>query len=141
MSLSDNEIIKDFEEKVNFIGSMEDVYLNENQGYALYCAMNNILDFINRQKAEVSVLRKLLDKAETEMNNQSENIKKLTEDYYSIQSTLAKMSTGVQQAKAEAIKAFAERLKQRFYACPEVNDYVANVYIDNLVKEMVGDAE
>ena len=38
------------------------------------------LALVNRQKAEISVLRKLLDKAETELNNQSENMKKLTKD-------------------------------------------------------------
>lgn len=58
---TDNEIIKVFEEKVNLIGSMEDVYLNENEGYALYCAMNDILELINNQQSEIERLRKEYD--------------------------------------------------------------------------------
>ena len=95
----------------------------------------NALDLINHQKAE--------------LENQSENFKKLVAehrklqtDYSSMQSTLAKMSMGVEQAKAEAIKEFAERLNDK--AFHDMNDGEAIVCccdIDNLVKEMVGDAE
>lgn len=45
----------------------------------------------------------------------------------------------IDRVKAEEIKEFAERLKRRFYACSDVNIYAANVHIDNLVKEMVGE--
>lgn len=63
-------------------------------------------------------------------------IEKLQADNSSMQSTLAKMSMGVEQAKAEAIKEFAERLKE-IYA---THDGLW-ITIDNLVKEMVGDTE
>lgn len=43
-------------------------------------------------------------------------------------------------AKNEATQEFAKRLKEMFIACPDVNDYVANAYIDRLVKESVGEA-
>lgn len=93
------------------------------------------LDLITRQKAQ--------------LENQSENFKrlvaehrKLQTDYSSMQSTLAKMSMGVAETRNEAIKEFAERLKKTF---PQ-DDFLRSTKrisedIDNLVKEMVGDAE
>ena len=69
----------------------------------------------------------------------NERIDRLQADNSSMQSTLAKMSMGVEQAKAEAIKEFAERLKKIAYKY-FVYSVTVNE-IDNLVKEMVGDAE
>lgn len=86
-------------------------------------------DIINRQKAEIESLRKaILDadyssitalKAKQNWHiENSEYIRKLNEEndklkdmYYSMQSTLAKMSMGVEQAKAEAIKEFANEFE------------------------------
>ena len=95
------------------------------------------LDLINCQKAE--------------SENQSENFKrlvaehrKLQTNYSSMQSTLAKMSMGVEQAKAEAIKEFAKELINRFSKNNLTQGFYVNISeIDliNLVKEMVGDAE
>ena len=80
---------------------------------------NAALDLINRQKAEIERLR-----GSTIVNNimESQRIKR--------------------EAKAEAVKEFAERLKaiasQGFW---EADSYVGAEQIDNLVKEMVGDKE
>lgn len=54
---TDGEIIKVFEEKVKLIGSMEAVYLDEDEGYALYCAMSDILRLVNRQQAKIENLQ------------------------------------------------------------------------------------
>lgn len=43
--------------------------------------------------------------------------------------------------RAEAIRAFAERLKQRCSANSDINYYILKKLVDNLVKEMVGNAE
>ena len=125
------------------------------------------LDLINRQKAEIEQLRKTIldgdfssytalkakenwhmenseyiDRLKEEIENQSENFKrlvaehrKLQTNYSSMQSTLAKMSMGVEQAIAEAIKKFAERLKGEM----GFGRYIQADQIDNLVKEMVGE--
>ncbi len=55
--------------------------------------------------------------------------------------TLAKMSMGVEQAKAEAIKDFAERLKHMLGLISGVDYDCSTIFyhIDNLVKEMVGE--
>lgn len=45
------------------------------------------------------------------------------------------------EARTEAIREFAERLKQRCSANSDINYYILKKLVDNLVKEMVGDAE
>ena len=123
--------------------------------------IKDALDLINRQKAEIDALRKtILDadyssitalkaKESWHMENSiyiyqlNERIDRLQADNSSMQSTLAKMSMGVEQAKSEAIKEFAERLKaeQSFYDGQETRIYLTEKDLDNLLKEMVGDAE
>ena len=57
--------------------------------------------------------------------------------------------TTIEQARAEAIKEFAERLKssavKKYWQDGEIkeldNPFVLVGYIDNLVKEMVGDTK
>lgn len=79
--------------------------------------MESALDLINRQQAEIERLQK--------ENNQFADIGKM----YS-------------EIRAEAIKEFAERLKQKILVSPyDVNlfaPYTDNL-IDNLVKEMAGE--
>ena len=118
-------------------------------------------DLINRQKAEIDALRKtILDadyssitalkaKESWHMENSiyiyqlNERIDRLQADNSSMQSTLAKMSMGVEKAKSEAIKEFAERLKtaQSFYDGQETRIYLTEKDLDNLAKEMAGDTE
>lgn len=64
------------------------------------------------------------------------DIEMLKESYIAYEET-----TGLKQAKADAIKEFAERLKDEYKW--HYNESEVRVYdtIDNLVKEMVGDAE
>ena len=77
----------------------------------------NALSFINRQKAEIERLTTL-----AELGNMRAN------DY-------RVMRNKAKNARAEAIKEFAERLKTYF----EIETNIFTNYIDNLVKEMVGD--
>lgn len=85
------------------------------------------LDLINRQKAEIEKLEKALE-------GQDQLVHGLNKCYY--------------QAKSKAIKEFGERLKNKIktecnpYGKPTF-DYDTSIaimrYIDNLVKEMVGE--
>ena len=105
------------------------------------------LDLINRLKAERDCYKNELHYANMEKEalnklcgEQKAEIERLKEAYLVYEET-----TGLKQAKAEAIKEFAERLKKEFK--PEINyGVVANCAIklfrntiDYLVKEMVGD--
>ncbi|MBQ8893388.1 MAG: hypothetical protein IJ043_03155 [Clostridia bacterium] len=83
------------------------------------------LDLINRQKAEIERLKSGCKKLVEKQNLYKENIQ-ATREYQ------------IEQAKAEAIKEFAERLKKEAFF--DTGWCVMPVdCIDNLVKEMVGD--
>jgi hypothetical protein len=86
-------------------------------------AINNALDLINRQQAEIERLQKVNDSF----------------------TDIGKMYSEI---KAEAIKEFAERLKNIYikdkrYDRPNAHTLIDWLFanIDNLVKEMVGDTE
>lgn len=94
----------------------------------------------------IAVLRdsnRIVRKAEEEINRQQEEIEALIIGQETLQKYIAK-------AKAEAVKEFTERLKNKIktecnpYGKPTF-DYDTSIaimrYIDNLVKEMVGDKE
>ena len=86
------------------------------------------LDLINRQKAEIDRLKK-----ENEFHR-----KTITEN---AQRALEVLVDEIDKAKSEAIKEFAERLKEKtkllpFAAMPHT--YVTGIDIDRLVKEMEG---
>lgn len=113
------------------------------------------LDLINRQKAELQKAKAELKETTEKFNCQqyvyadlsdiikdkNAEIEKLQADYSSMQSTLAKMSMGVAEAKAEAIKEFAEKVKatQRELFNNIYSTTAWNAVIDNLVEEMVGE--
>ena len=80
-----------------------------------------LLDLINRQQADNERLKKLLEEADVNYN-------KCAKRFYK-----------------EGVKEFAERLKATCYTYSDICGYKSTVIdineIDNLVKEMVGDAE
>ena len=80
-----------------------------------------ILDLVNRQKAEIERLEEMLDSSVSSERNAVDNI-----DY----------------EKTEAIKEFAERLKEKLQWDVEFdNKFVFESDIENLVKEMTGENE
>lgn len=115
--MNPNEIKKAFEEQVALIGTMSDVYLDEEQGFELYMAMRNALDYINDLEAKVERYKDNLNAVLEERAD--ENI------------------------KSEAIKEFDEILKEDCLSCPlEAGDVTMLVDVDsynNLVKEIVGE--
>lgn len=131
--MTDEQIIKALETHLSNEGECSECAYFENIGSCVGIMHKDLYDLINRQKAEVE--------------NQSENFKrlvaehrKLQTDYSSMQSTLAKMSMGVEQAKAEAIKEFAEAFKVKFAKERYRDNYVIDdEMLDNLVKEMAGE--
>ena len=121
------------------------------------------LDLINRQKAEnkrlekevnlVSIqfqdLQERYEEAQAEIDRLKECPKcvyeydgEITE--YCVQGPCPNFKT-VEQIKSEAVKEFAERLKEKFFETIRnyglTKDVVEVCDIDNLVKEMVGDKE
>ena len=119
VQMSDNEIIKALE----CCGEMHECSVcpryDRSNDFCMEDLHADALDLINRQKAEIERLR-----GSTIVNNimKSQRIKR--------------------EAKAEAVKEFAERLKEKaitYYTI--IGHWVSVKDIDNLVKEMVGDKE
>ena len=82
---------------------------------------DSVLNLIMRQKAEIEGLQERISYLEESIDCSRKEYNKLLQK--------------LQQAKSEAIKEFAEKLKKRFYL--SAGRCVVDVYhIDNLVKEM-----
>ena len=112
--MTDNEIIKALECCVAPFGSnCRDCSLQK-VNYCEDTLLQNTLDLINRQKAEIDGL-----KSEARRYKQ----------YY--------FNHEYDKLEAEAIKAFAERLKDEL----SFGRYIQPDQIDNLVKEMIGEQE
>ena len=109
---TDEEIIKGLNQLAQYTG-LQEKYIQK---------LNAALDLINRQKVEIE-----------ELNKKVEELSEVLSDTIRIRYA---------EAKSEAIKEFAERLKkmsiQGFW---ETDAYVRVEQIDNLVKEMVGEEE
>ena len=135
--MTDNEIIKALEccceaelnedckkLKCPFFDYELDNCTNEGDMDAMY---RFALDLINRQKAEIKRLQY--------------QVNRLKE--YDEKRDIALHSRLIATSRAEAVKEFAERLKtEKFTArfCGQKYDLIHS-WIDNLVKEMVGDTE
>ena len=89
--------------------------LNDNYESVL---MKDALNLINRQKAEIERLKCSVEKWED---------------------TAKELFNSRQTAKTEAIKEFAERLRKQATVDDDSTWWIANIDVDNLVKEMAGD--
>lgn len=89
-----------------------------------------LLDLINHQQAEIERLK--------DENLQSEYPARIrVDDFFVCANSLGEWLEFCDSLKAEAIKEFAERLKEN---CKVIGAPLITNRIDNLVKEMVGDA-
>ena len=109
--MTDKEIIKAFEEKVNLISTMTSVYLDEVEGLNLYETMNNTLDLINRQQKQ--------------LDNYSHNVRNLTKESLEFMKTIKK-----QQEEIEIHQADSRRLVSAYKQC---------AYERDVLLEMVGE--
>ena len=122
--MTDNEIVKGLEIHCNGeIGCQGCPLEKESDGLCVDCLARASLDLINRQKAEIERLNKALQVIEV-MEEQHK--------------------WGLNKAKAEAYKEFADRLKQQKYQSSDwshgEHPYVVEESdIDNTLIELVGD--
>lgn len=148
--LTDNEIIKALQEMADYPNNYE-----EGQD------LKNALDLINRLQAQNKDLAETVHNLAIEKDalfDKAEELKAEIERLNALVKTKNKLIEGLDQsisyAYDRAIKDFAERLKNEIindtaYACDSTQhsgyyDYQIKIgdipeYIDNLVKEMVGD--
>ena len=98
--------------------------------------LENALNLINRQKAEIERLEKEIKDKEKVYNDEF----CLRKEW---QTKCRESHKEKQITKSEAIEEFAERLKSKIWHSPEYN-YINSItpdYIDNLVKEMTEEIE
>lgn len=104
---------------------------------------HNVLDLINRQKAEIEKLTEQLDGETVENMRLGHEIERLQKEGLQLNKTFMDF---VNNQESEAIKEFADRLKSEFVIKPhyhkltiQIGDIIREA-IDNLVKEMVGES-
>lgn len=117
--MTDNKIIKDLEEMAEYPH-----YYEEGQ------ILKNVLDLIARQQAEIEKLESANDEKFNQWNMLAEKTKQHYADLYNEAKDIL---------KAEAVKEFVERLKNKSLTKWDYHDAVDIDEIDNLVKEMVGE--
>ena len=136
--MTDNEIIKALEcctqqagcSGCPFVISDEIKYRG---GYSCSEALRkNALDLINRQKAENEMLKDLITYQKQEIKEKEQKYNQAVDDMFGLIETTRKE---IAEAKSEAIKEFAEKLKNCFAISGDYLDII-NI-IDNLVKEMM----
>ena len=126
--MTDNEIIKAFD---NLLSRK---WIVAKSG-AEFITMGDVADLINRQRAEIERLNKEL---EIRPPASASFVFKLEEMQEKEKMLEAKWKADV---RAEAIKEFAERLKEEFKEPCACNFSYVRLLIGNLVKEMVGDGD
>jgi hypothetical protein len=143
-------------------------YENKVFKYARYCnsvLSDDALDLINRQQAKIEALQMDNEQLQSDIINANMNLEHMTAEFEELEAEYEKV---YEQAEADilgnlpqggaschwcidkhkeyAIKEFAERLKEylEITDCDdwfEITEHGLICEIDNLVKEMVGDAE
>ena len=105
--------------------------------------LEDALDLINRQQAKIEELTGNLKFVRGTVERQKAEIERLQNECFCIANEREAIkdciNTAVEEAKAEAIKEFAERLKEEAVTKCDWDNCVDVEDIDNLVKEMVGE--
>ena len=152
--MTDNEIIKALEEVKATLVSLENNgrnYVSEYLSKESLVACMNSLDNINSQQAEIERLKDEVPKARRKALLEASSKFAGHSDYHgdTILCKLICMSEGKEvgiakpldknKIKFEAVKEFANRLKDKSLTKWDYHEAVDVEEIDNLVKEMVGD--
>lgn len=129
-SLSIVEVVEEFSDEVLVVKFLQVIV--DDSG-------NGLFTYLHKTARTMNVSKKYLHKILL-INRQKAEIERLQTDNSSMQSTLAKMSMGVEQAKAEAIK---ECLEWVFSLFPEDKNFttISRFTVKQKLKEMVGDTE
>lgn len=154
--MTDNEIIKALECCAKNNVCNECPLARDSIEDCIECLAESAFDLINRQKAEIEMLQTTLFKKEDLMQMLREQKQAYYDELVSAKAKIERLdkltieqrreidrlSDYVQYTRAEAIKEFAERLKDQF-SNENNTDWISNLYfpkwtaqIDNLVKEM-----
>ena len=136
--MTDKEIIKALNKSDGF--EHISIYCADNKGdYIADVKMTYLADLINRQQAEIENYIKVAEYQQNLTLKKSFEIKELKAEIERLQkenNQFADIGKMYSEIKSEAIKEFAEKVKKYFN--PD-SSYDFRKWIDNLVKEMVGE--
>ncbi len=116
----------------------EDCYLN-GQPMCSSVLLQDTIDLINRQKAEIIRLSSLLKKKGRELTRKRKRCDELVEEKIRLQKEIktvieCKFESVSQSAKAEAYQECIEKFKSIF------GEWIYDYKLDNLLKELAGDS-
>ena len=144
--MTDSEIVKGLE--CCILGDCQGCFYGDtDQRHCKDDLMQNALDLINRQKAEIFKEKNKNSKLRNERNRLKAEVERLTAERDAMHQDVIAAEEYVWQcktAKVEAIKEFAERVEplKKFRSCMGNSVYELSVTmreIDDILKEMVGD--
>lgn len=140
-TMTDNEKIKALEDFVKQQSDGYQTYL-EHGGKSDECqekfleVVESFVEMFNRQKAEIEALIAGQETLQKYIAEQKAEIERLEKG--SLKEAMIFNSKTIANVKAEAYKEFAERLKEDICS---FGKHITVEDVDNLVKEMAGDAE
>ena len=143
--LTDLEIVKALEWHLNNENNCAECPLVVIKNSTTYCVdvlLQNALDLINRLKEKNSNLTSDLTSLQNDLISAKAEIERLTvlADLGNVRANdYRAMRDKCKTAKAEAYKEFAERLKDKYKPYVILGSGVAEIEINNLLKELVGD--
>ena len=133
--LSDSEIAKALEESVSFDEPYESNFTLIRIEYIKYA-----LDLINRYEEKNSNLTSDLTSLQNNLTSLQAENERLQNAYkqcaWERDAYIEVENTAISEARAEAYKEFAKRLKENF---EPLNSPLLNNRIDNLLKELIGE--
>ena len=141
--MEDNEIVKALESEIHLSEYVDSEYCDA----VNVSLIQSAIDLINRLQAQNKDLAEtvhnltiekdtLFDKAE-ELKAEVERLEKEKDEYAYLYDK--HINTAFSHIKSEAYKEFAERLKKKYKPYVILGSGVAEIEIDNLIKEMVGE--
>ena len=122
--LTDKEVVKDFTEKTELIGSMSSVYLDEDKGLELYEAMRNILILINRLQADCENYKQVTENQQKITLDRGFEIKELKAEVERLKKENDDLKNGYFQKRYKTVehlelmglrKGYADAVKERDY--------------------------
>lgn len=151
------EVFEKFELQKSRIENLEeqrDVYMQEAAEYskeidvlkadkeALIAGQETLQKFLAEKDKEIERMKVELDKEVKKREVQADRLREERSQKYMQADMLCKTRTDLSKAKSQAIKEFADKLKGLLALNGRVSNedyYYMTIYIDNLVKEMVGE--
>lgn len=137
--MTDNEIIKALKCFYGKEVSCKDCAYKTNAFACITNVARDAIDLINRQQAEIERLKAMNQSKLDTIHDLQTEIESLKIENESLRSAAHSYKLHYNEARAEAVKEFAERLKGKIDVVYSIKHLQDN--IDNLVKEMVGDTE